>query len=71
MPNVPQPLKIREFKGQKTGTHIVGLKDGVSMTDVINLLDEGDKDKIGLKWESINSFSGVFSAFLHVSACQV
>ncbi|EDR00373.1 uncharacterized protein LACBIDRAFT_334193 [Laccaria bicolor S238N-H82] len=58
-----QPLKIQKFIGRKTGTHLVGLKGGVSMREVIDDLFKAVKEddaKIGAKWESINAFSGTF-----------
>ena len=69
-----QPLKIIEFKGEKTGTHIVGLKDGVSMDEVIDDLFKvvkRDDAEIGTKWESINTFSGALIASHSSSICNV
>ena len=60
-----QPLKIKKFKGKKTGTLLVGLKDGISMSEVIDdLFKKVKKDDatISAKWESINTFSGAFNA---------
>lgn len=60
-----QPLKIQKSKGEKTGTLLVRLKGGVSMSEVIDdLFRKVKKDDatIGAKWESINTFSGAFNA---------
>lgn len=68
-----QPLKIKEREGEKTGTHLIGLKDGVSMDELIDDLLKAvkrDDAKIGPRWESIRTFSGAFSASHSSSICN-